>query len=141
MKFSFSKDQVSDDEYEQILEQFEQFDQVEIETRKEDRRIVRLADPATHLALTAVDLAIHGTDVLLSIYQIAQANPGFVAASIQDENGESIKAVRQDDPDEIDEEAAIGTLNVEGDDITINLYYNSDIDFDAAANAGTDFEE
>ena len=144
-KFSFSKDQVSDDEYEQILEEFEQVEQVEIETRKEDRGVARLSDPATHLALTAAGLPIHGTDVLLSMYQIARAHPAFVTASIQDENGESIETVGQDyiDAGVVDKEAAIGELNVEGDDNTINLYLvnGSDIDHDRLREAGTEREE
>lgn len=134
-----------DDEYEQILEQFEQFEQVEIKTRREDRGIAQLSDPATHIALTAAGLAIHGTYVLLSVYQMARAHSGFITASIQDENGESIDTVRQDyiDAEVVDKEAVIGELNVEGDDNIIKLYVvnRSDIDQDRLREAGTEREE
>lgn len=144
-EFRFSKDHVSDDEFEQILEQFEQFEQVEIEARRKYRGISQLAEPATHIALIAAGVAVHGTDVLVSMYQIARSNPGFVMASIQDENGESIETVGQDyiDAGVVDKEATIGTLNVEGDGNTINLYLvnDSDIDQDRLREAGTEREE
>ena len=134
----FAKEQLSDDEYEEILKEFEQFEEIEIETRKKEMGVAQLSDPATLIALNAAGLVVHGTDVLVSIYKIAQAHPGFAGADIQDENGESIQAVGRDyiDVGAVKQETVIE--NVEGD---VYLVRESDIDQDMVRKAGTKHEE
>ena len=134
----FAKEELSDDEYEKILEEFEQVEQVEIETRKKEMGEAHLSDPATVIALNAAGLVVHGTDVLISIYQIARSHPGFAGAKIQDENGEEIQTVGRDyiDAGAVEQESIIG--NVEGD---VYIVRESDIDWDTVMKAGTKHEE
>lgn len=139
-QFYFNKARISDEEYEEIIDQFEEFDQVEIETRKEDLYEGLYSDPATVIALNAAGVVVHGIDVLISLYEIAQSHPGFARAKIEDENGEEIQPVQRDyiDAGVVNKESVIET--VEGD---VNIYFvrDSDIDQEALIKAGTEREE
>ena len=134
----FNREKLSDEEHEGILEQFEQFEEIEIETHKKKMEEAQLADPATVIALNAAALVVHGTDVLVSIYKIARSHPAFAGADIQDENGESIQAVGRDyiDVGAVKQETVIE--NVKDD---VYLVRDSDIDWDTVMKAGTKHEE
>lgn len=136
--FRFRKENITDEEYEELIEQFERIDQVEIETRQKDLQEALLSDPATFIELTAVSLTVHGTDILISLYQIARDYPSFAHANIRDENGEKIEEVDRTvvDTGAVEESAIIG--HVEGD---LTLVLASDIDYGKVAKAGTGFKD
>lgn len=136
--FRFRKEEISDEEYNELVSRIEDFDQVEIETHREDIQEARLSDPATTADLTAMLIIVNGVNALISLYQIAQDHPAFAGANIRDESEEEF--VRIDEAyiniGAVEKDAIVG--KVEAD---VYLVKQSDIDFEKVAKAGTKYEE
>lgn len=143
-QFRYNEDKISDEEYDEILAEFEGLDQVEIETRKDEFQEAQFSEAATTIALNAAAVVVHGTDVLVSLYQIARAHPAFAGVSLQDGDGNEILPVGRDyiDAGVVGEESVIvtieGDINVEGD---VYLVEKSAIDWMKGAETEADHEE
>jgi hypothetical protein len=141
----FREEDISDEEYDAILQEIEELeDDVEIISRKEDRKFDALsADPATVVALNAALLAVHGTDILLTVYQIARNHPAFASVLIQDESGERVETLTRDhiEAGEIDEDVIIGTVEGDVNIGDVFLVAESDVDWLEIAQGADDGEE
>lgn len=143
-QFRYNEDEISDEEYDEILAEFEGLDQVEIETRKDEFQEAQLSEAATTIALNAAAVVVHGTDLLVSLYQIARSHPAFAGVSLRDGDGNKILPVSRDyiDAGAVGEESVIvtveGDINAEGD---VYLVEKSAIDWMKGAETETDHEE